>query len=203
MKNKGICFIDIETTGLDEDAEIIEIALIKVGYFSTQVYKTKIRPLFPSKIHPKAREINGYSEEKWKNAPMPAAVANDIAKFCASCTFVGHNVTFDIKFLKKFLKTYSDFNPNKIISHRNICTMMLAHEHLSPLGLKSLSLDSIRKYLGWTIRKHHDAYNDALDCKRLYDTLIRCSKRKRVSIYLKHLGREIWKTRAKEKRVSV
>jgi len=203
MRQKPLCFIDVETTGLHDTAEIIEIALVKTGFFSTSVYTTKIKPLDLKNIDPVAAKINGYTPENWKDAPLPASVADDIAKFVSGCTLVGHNVSFDLKFLKLFLSSYSEYNPNKILSHRNICTMMLAHEHLVPIGLKSLSFDSIREFLGWTIRDKHDAYNDAMDCMRLYNTLIRCSRLKRSYIYVSRLGRRLWEIKSKQQRIRV
>ena len=48
-------------------------------------------------------------------------------------------------------------------------TMSIAYIFLVPLGLDSISMDSIRGFLGWEIRAKHNALDDARDVQRLHD----------------------------------
>ena len=62
---KPLCFIDIETTGLNSAIhEIIEIAIIKIcPREGTSTYTTKIQPENIQHASPEALEINGYSQK--------------------------------------------------------------------------------------------------------------------------------------------
>ena len=83
---------------------------------------------------------------------------------------VGHNVSFDIGFIQESLRRNG--YPFRL-AYPKIDTITLAHEHLQPIGLRSMKLDNIRKMLGWSLEGSHTALRDAEDARRLYHTLIR------------------------------
>ena len=78
---------------------------------------------------------------------------------------VGHNPHFDLSFIKAALAR--ELHKGRIPYHV-IDTVTLAHEHLVPQGLESLSLVPIREFLGWSTEKAHTALQDAEDARRLY-----------------------------------
>ena len=181
-----LCVIDVETTGLDKDLhEIISFCGIKYDprTRTEHMLDVKIKPVRPHVIDPYAAKINGYNESDWENANHPASIAPVIRDFLNGCMVIGHNVTFDLKFLHAFFNQKGFSDP---LIYRHIDTVTLAHEHLVPCGLKSLSLDSIRHFLGMRVYKHHTARQDAKDCLRIYKTLIRCGKLKRAFWTLRH-----------------
>ena len=136
-----IAFIDIETTGLNSNIhEIIEICIIT----GDEIYHTKIAPERIEWADEKALSINGYRAKEWADAPTFKQVAPKIKSILGRCTIAGHNVKFDVEFLNE---SFSNNGFDYHLGHRTLDTVTLAYEHLYPLGLMSLSLDSIRRFL--------------------------------------------------------
>jgi len=119
IKSKFPLFLDVETTGLSKDAEVIEISIIDSK--GSVLLDTLIKPNTP--ISPGAERIHGMSDEDVKTAPNLYDVWNnqviDIIKNKIICTY---NFKFDSRVL-----LYSLFK-NGIHSHgmKGFCIMMLA-----------------------------------------------------------------------------
>ena len=173
-KKRPLCFIDIETTGLNPVLhEIIEIAVIKENVDGSVVeYIAKIRPIAIERADETALKINRFRERDWSNAFDAAFVADELARFLDGCSVCAHNVYFDMDFISEFLSRY---DMQCYIDRRYIDTMTLVHEHLLPAGLSSMSLDSIRSFLGWSLIGNHTAAVDCRDVRRLYHLLCRAS----------------------------
>ena len=64
-------FVDTETTGLDPHYhEMVSIAIItEFGDGRIDRWYTKLRPRHIERAHPKALQVNGYTEEDWEDAP--------------------------------------------------------------------------------------------------------------------------------------
>lgn len=164
-----LVFVDIETTGLDESRhEIIEIAVIR----GSQTYHRKVQPLHIETASPRALEINGFNYKEWTHAAHPSTVALEIAHYLNEATIVAHNPHFDMKFIDELLHAH---NVNLWYDKRLIDTTVLAHEHLLPAGIKSLSMDSIREFFSWSSEGAHTALKDCQDVRRLYYKLCRAS----------------------------
>jgi len=178
--------IDTETTGLDPNTSVVlEFAAIIVDDgVEVARYETKIKPTEEELqyAHPKALEKNGYTDEAWENAPTIEQVAPDILSFLEGCVLVGHNVGFDEGMLKAHLAAYGIAGR---IPYKKIDTVTLAYEHLIPLGLKSVSLDRIREFLGWSKEGAHTAMKDVEDTKQLFNLLWRMTPWQRFVLRLK------------------
>ena len=155
---KPIAFIDVETTGLDpyQDAEIIEICIIK----GKEIYHVKVQPLHIENADPIALKVNGYNPTDWAGAIHPKEAAKSAARILNGAMICAHNPNFDMCHLRFLFDVY---DVGCWVDYRYIDTVVLAHEHLQCHGLRSLSMDSIRAYLGWEIRKEHNAFDDAKD----------------------------------------
>lgn len=178
-----IHIIDLETTGLrSEYHEIIEIALITIDQEGKELnrWHKKIRPLNIDRADPVALQINGYDHADWLHAPTFETVAEELYSLLEGGILLGHNVKFDLEFLNEafFL---CELPP---LHHRQIDSQTLAYEHLYPLGLKSLSMDKIREFLGLSMRGSHTALKDALDVLYLWRLLSRASMLTRFKIWL-------------------
>lgn len=183
MPHRDLVFLDTETSGLDPlQHEIIELALVRVNprYEVVLQWEQKFKLLSPDAADPKALEINGYTPEKWADAiEFDEAMCDQVSEFLEGADVVGHNVEFDMGFIKAaFRRAGVDWNW-RLGKHR-IDTVTLAHEHLIPCGLRSLRLDSIRGFLGLSAEHAHTAMGDVLDCMEVYRTLIRATWVKRV-----------------------
>lgn len=172
LRDRPLAFIDTETTGLQALAhEVIDIAIIRewpdgrLDEWSTKVWPTSIEV-----AEPIALQVNGYTPEAWADAPTFAEVQHEVVGRLQDCILVGHNVSFDLDFLTDALRRCG--NRAKLPYHK-IDTVTLAYEHLVPRGLTSLSLDSIRKFYGWSKDGAHTALVDARDARRVYRELVR------------------------------
>jgi DNA polymerase III epsilon subunit-like protein len=178
--------IDTETTGLDPNtAVVLEFAaIIMDDGVEVARYETKIKPTEQELqyAHPKALEVNGYTEEAWENAPTIEQVAPDILALLKGCILVGHNIGFDEGMLKAHFAAYGI---KERIPYKKIDTQTLAYEHLTPLGLKSVSLDRIRGFLGWSKKGAHTAMKDVEDTANLFELLWRMTPWQRFVLRLK------------------
>ena len=178
--------IDTETTDLDPNtAVVLEFAALVVedGVVLAE-YETKIKPTEQELqyAHPKALEKNGYTDEAWENAPTITQVAPDILSLLEGCVLVGHNVGFDEQMLKAHLAAYGIAGR---IPYKKIDTVTLAYEHLIPLGLRSVNLDRIREFLGWSKDGAHTAMKDVYDTANLFELLWRMTPWQRFVLRLK------------------
>ena len=163
-------FVDVETTGLDPFVhEIIEVCIITEWESgSIEEWHTRIRPERIGDANPKALEINGYCDAGWSSAPLMAYVVHDIHSRIRKGLLIGHNVAFDRAFLDAAMQAYGLSKP----SWRTFDTMALAYEHLP---IPRVSMDAIRRFLGWSSARAHTARQDTRDMRRLFHLLHRAS----------------------------
>tara|TARA_R100000353_G_scaffold159213_3_gene118641 strand:- start:709 stop:1278 length:570 start_codon:yes stop_codon:yes gene_type:complete len=165
-----LCFFDTETTGLNHNKhEIIEYSII-VHINDVEKFRRtrRVKPLRINEADPEALKINGFDPRKWINPEHPNKTADFFTELIyqyPEMIFVGHNVQFDLAFLKKLCR---DYHPNFWIKNRYIDTKCLAIATLFPLGLKSAKLDEIRRFLDWTCINSHRAEKDCEDARDLF-----------------------------------
>lgn len=104
--------VDIETTGLSPIYDdIIEIGAIKVEKNKTvDEYNQliKIDRILPSKII----ELTGITDEMLATGKMPKTVLEEFIGFVGDNVIIGHNVNFDLGFLRDKCKKYLNYNLN-------------------------------------------------------------------------------------------
>lgn len=96
-----IVAVDIETTGLnaDEDA-IIEIGAVKFnGRRVEDTWTTLVNPRKP--IPGFITQLTGISNNMVRNAPFLVDVMGELIAFAEDAPILGHNVTFDLTFLRQ------------------------------------------------------------------------------------------------------
>lgn len=166
--------LDTETTGLDPlQSTVIEIAIWTVEDGKViDKWATKVKPsrqdlALAQKV---ALEKNGYAAnpEAWAGAPSWLDIAPTVARKLRKTMPVGHAVHFDLAMIRACMERHQleEWTP-----FRGLDTMALAIEHLSPLGLRSFSLDRIRQWFGWSLEGAHTAEQDVADCYRLFRLL--------------------------------
>lgn len=177
--NEYIC-LDVETTGLDLDAdEIIEISALKIadgnvvdkfaslvrpnsnhGFipyneFSAKTFEEVSCILESNIISVGISELTGISNEMLVRAPHFKDIAEDLKQFLENYIIVGQNITFDINFLDK---EFSKCDLSICNDHVNIVRIA---RKLFP-ELKNHKLSEISEFLGTKNRPSHRAYSDAL-----------------------------------------
>ena len=180
MKRK-LCFVDVETTGLHAHLHTIcEIAVIRDDGV-TFCAKIKLTNEQLAAADPRALEVNKYDPAEYLHAMSALSAARETAKILQGCKIVGHNVHFDVAFIREW------FEDNFIecsFSPRLIDTQVIAYEQLH--FLPSLSLDAIRSFFGWSLEGAHSALTDSQDCMRLYYKILRASFLHRCFWRLQH-----------------
>ena len=180
MKRK-LCFVDVETTGLHSHLHTIcEIAIIRDDGV-TFCAKVKLTNEQLAAADPRAFEVNQYDPAEYLHAMSAYKAAKESAKVLQGCKVVGHNVHFDVAFLREF---FADNDIDCSFSPRLIDTQVIAYEQLH--FLHSLSLDNIRALFGWSLEGAHSALVDAQDCKRLYYKICRANIFQRCIWRVKH-----------------
>lgn len=100
----GDCLtLDTETTGLGDDAEICEIAILDSA--GTPLMNTLIRPSRP--IPPEATAIHGITDAMVATSPTWPEVASQYASIVSARTVVAYNMAFDNRLLRQTHEIYS------------------------------------------------------------------------------------------------
>ena len=188
LKDRPLLFLDLETSGLDPITnEILELACVLnettsldtcwgLSFHRKVVFEAKIQPRRIETAHPKALEINGYTPAGWKNARPLREVLEYVAELGKDAIIVGQNIRFDMAFLNAAFK---ELGIEVRIDYHIVDTVTLAFEHLVPLGLKSLSLGAICKFLG-VEPGTHTAMSDTYACREVYFKLRRAGRLKKL-----------------------
>jgi DNA polymerase-3 subunit epsilon len=88
--------LDLETTGVDSAARIVEIGLeIMIPGRPVKEYRTLVNPGCP--IPPDATAVHGITDEMVADAPRFEALADNLLKGFTEADFAGYNVRFDLR----------------------------------------------------------------------------------------------------------
>lgn len=103
--NGCVIVLDTETTGFSQYTDrIVEFGAIKLK--NGKVVEKKsflINPEF--KMNPKVIEVHGITDEMVKDKPTERGYIKELIEFFSDCDLiVGHNVTFDIRFIEEMFK---------------------------------------------------------------------------------------------------
>ena len=157
----SIVSIDIETTGLDENREaIIEIAAVKFNgrriedEFTTLINPGKHIPEFIT-------GLTGIDDKMVREAPRLRDIAQELTAFVGDSTILGHNVKFDIGFLRK---------AGLFQFHQTIDTYELASV-LMPAASR-YNLGSLGQQLNIPLPATHRALDDARVTQACYVRLL-------------------------------
>ena len=126
--NRAICFIDLETKGINVSTDrIVEIAIVKIMPDGTKQVKRKlVNPEMP--IPKAASDVHGISDEMLKDAPTFKQIANEVKQFIEASDLAGYNSNrFDIPMLnEEFLRAgiNADIETRKLLDVQKVFHMM-------------------------------------------------------------------------------
>ena len=162
--------IDLETTGLDPYKEsIIEISAVKFEHGAkTSVFSYLLDP--QKKISPFIEDLTGISNDMVSGKPLFGDVIDEFIEFIGDLPIVGHNIGFDIN----FIKIHSSSDIDLEINHQVCDTYLLSKIVL--FSNSQFSLEAISDYYDISSKDSHratsDAYNSGLILLKLLDQLI-------------------------------
>lgn len=148
--------LDTETTGLGDDDEIIEIALLLFSYDTTDGRVTALNDKYTALQQPSvpcsdgALQVHGITAEITRGMSIDRARVRTL--FERAQFVVAHNAEFDRRFVERMFP--------ELHGKRWICTMRDIPWDLE--GLPGKSLDSIARHYGIQRPVSHRAYIDAM-----------------------------------------
>lgn len=152
-------FLDTETTGLDDKAQILELAISDAQ--GSILLKTRLRPTVP--IDREAEDIHGITAESLANSPTWPEVSAQVRKILCGRSLVIFNADFDTRMLRQTSAAFGE--PVEWVSElKTHCAMYLAADAFGPTNRHgSISLADAVHFAGVTWRGvAHGAVADTL-----------------------------------------
>lgn len=175
MLPKRYVICDIEATGLDNDRDLIEIALITWEEDKIiEVFETLVNPLRPISEH--ISNLTSISNRDLKDAPKFYEIADSIRMRLEGAVFVSHNTEFDLGLLRK---KYQEMGQD--LKVKNFCTLKVAQLEIP--GLSSYNLEALCHFFHIKITDRHRAIGDAKATLELFKELMQL----RLKVYPKIL----------------
>ncbi|MDP4196768.1 MAG: exonuclease domain-containing protein [Bacteroidota bacterium] len=175
------CVVDVETTGMHPGScRIIEIGLVRIK-------NLKIKETFRSFVNPGMEvpyfitTLTGISNRDVYDAPYFDEIAEQVEDFIGSSILVGHNLQFDLSFLKK---SFDDCGKGKL-NNSPLCTLKLARKIYPELPSKSLN--NVIKFLKIRNKNVHRALGDATVTAKVLMKMIKELKDKYSLEYVSEL----------------
>ena len=118
LEQSNFAILDTETTGLrvSKGDKVISVASIKISEFKIRedvILDELVNPQI--KIPEQSTRIHNIKDEDVKDKPTLIEIEDKILKFIKKSVLVGHNIDFDIKFLKNNAKNTNLANRMKVI----------------------------------------------------------------------------------------
>ena len=157
-----IVALDIETTGLDPKKDaIIEIGAVRFNGRRVEAEWTSlINPGRP--IPPFITQLTGITDQMVLRAPPVKAVLSELTKFISDAPILGHNVNFDLGFLRR----HKILNSNEPLDTYELASVLLP-------GAGRYNLGALAQALKVPLPATHRALDDAHATRgifvRLYD----------------------------------
>ena len=165
---------DLETTGFSpQNDRIIEIGAVKVtGGEIVDRFSTFINPGIP--IPRRIENLTGISDDMVLDAPFINDALNQFRTFCGDCPFVGHNVGFDISFLKQKEEDNGIFREYTYVDTLGLSRVLIPE-------ISRFKLDNVCKALKISLENHHRAVDDAGATAEIFIKL--CGRLKKREAY--------------------
>jgi len=162
-RQRNLAFLDLETTGLNLDHEIIEIGVVRVSQpdFSViEEFDMKIKPHHLETADPEAIKLVGYTDELWKDAIELKDALKILEDKYRGDILIGDNFTFDWTRLEKAF--FENGHPAPAFYyHRMDTKSMIYYKFYNDPNISNFNLSEICKYLGIERGKAHSALDDA------------------------------------------
>lgn len=161
-------FLDTETTGLNNTAQVLEIGLVNAR--GETVYHTRLKPTVS--IDPDAAAVHGISEDLLADAPSWPDIASLLQQHVGQRPLVIFNREFDMRILRQTAAAHND--PAVWLDSLTVyCAMRLAAGYYGPTnryGTISLASAVSQAGLSW-IGEAHSAVTDAVMTARVVSNI--------------------------------
>lgn len=160
-----ICFVDIETTGLDPRRHAIwEVGVVRVDAAGRSEFEWQVEIPPGAEADPEALKVGGYYERRRDPVHDPYRVANELWVLLEGAYLAGAAPSFDAAFLGHFLRAHD--RPPQPWKHRLLCVETYAAGACGwPVPV---SLSETCERLGVERRDAHTALADARTAEAVY-----------------------------------
>lgn len=181
LEQSNFSILDTETTGLhvEKGDQIISVASLKVSDLKIDEQNYLDELVNPNmKIPESSTKIHNITDEQVISKPSLLEISEKILKFLKKSVLVGHNINFDINFLKENSKGSQLADRMKVI--KSIDTIYLTAS-LYP-DLKNYELSNLCEYFNIKTddQIRHSALGDCIITARLFLHLISIAQTKGV-----------------------
>ncbi|MDD4368094.1 MAG: PolC-type DNA polymerase III [Oscillospiraceae bacterium] len=170
--NDRFVALDLETTGLDpHDEHIIEIGAVRFcrneqgRFVEADRFSCLINP--GCSLSPKIVQLTGLTDMDLLQGKAIFPTLQELSDWLGNDPIVGHNVLFDLGFLRyEGFRTPEENAPRIKFNPVAIDTLAMARIFIP--GKNRYTLDAVAGYLGIDIGQHHRATDDALTSARIF-----------------------------------
>ena len=166
MDSKRVVVLDLETTGLSPHRhKITEVAGVKFqNGVIVDSFQTFVNPEVP--IPRFITKLTGITDEMVSGKPTIKDVLPKLKEFLGDDPIVGHNISFDYRFLNHNFKIYL----GEDLSNPLVCTAKLARRLVPDLPNKKLG--TVADYFGVVNEQAHRAMADVSATAKIYSSFI-------------------------------
>jgi len=153
-------YLDTETTGLGQNAEIIEIAVI--DHAGQPLFQSLVRPSQP--IPADAAAIHGIRNEDVRDAQPWPVVWSRLKPLISGRPIAAYNAEFDLRMMKQSMLRYR-LNWRETFSAIDIMQIFAEYRgewDASRAAYRFFSLEEAGRFLGIPLPNSHRALDDAL-----------------------------------------
>jgi len=157
--------VDIETTGLSPlKNEIIELSAIKIVHHEVKdIFTTLIKP--KGKISGFITGLTGISNAMVEKQPKIEDVIESFYQFTKDSIILGHNVRFDVSFIKANCKKILD----KDFSNQTLDTLKIAKKIIP--SMPNYKLETLANSYGISTKGHHRSLADCEMTFKVFECL--------------------------------
>lgn len=116
----GCNILDTETTGLDSEAEIVEISIIDQD--GAVIFNSLVRPKFP--IPTDATKIHGITNDMVLCAPTWNEIHDEVCRIVASKKLVIYNADYDMRLMAQ---TAAQYGLSPVVASNGVACAMLTY----------------------------------------------------------------------------
>lgn len=162
-RERNLAFLDIETTGLNLDHEIIEIGVLRASQPDFKIieeFDLKIKPHHLEMADPDALSLVGYNETEWQDAIELKGALEILETKCRGDILIGENFTFDWARLEKAF--FENGHPAPAFYyHRMDVKSMIYYKFYNDSHVRDFTLSEVCRYLGIERGRLHRGLDDA------------------------------------------
>jgi DNA polymerase III epsilon subunit-like protein len=167
-----ICVIDTETTGLERDARIIEVAVARIRLPSCEIterYGQLVNPMMP--IPARVQTIHHINDQMVRGKETIQVILPRFLNFIGKSPIAAHNARYDRRILGSEMDRIGLAHPGNEVFD----TIPMAKKVLPKGSVPSYNLTGLIKHFNIHVQREHRAMDDVLALTEIMRSLLAAS----------------------------